>query len=223
MEHLLRGFPVVIEIPVAWGEMDAFQHVNNIVYFRYFESARIAYFERLDLIEFMNQTGIGPILASTQCRFKIPLTYPDTVSVGTRVSQIEPDRFVMECVVVSRRLQQVAAEGSGLIVSYDYRERKKAPIPPEMKQRILALESAGRLDVLALYEQNIGMLTPLIADELRQAQENYPAAWIEEAFRQAASRNRRSWKYVRAVLERWRVEGKGASAPGPPPDKRLSE
>jgi acyl-CoA thioester hydrolase len=229
MEHLLRGFPVVIEIPVAWGEMDAFQHVNNVAYFRYFESARIAYFERLDLIEFMNQTGIGPILASAQCRFKIPLTYPDTVSVGTRVSQIESDRFVMEYVVVSHRLQKVAAQGEGLIVSYNYREQRKAPIPPELRRRISdlegraeALEPAGRPNAFTLYERNMGMLTPLIADELRQAEENYPAEWIEEAFREAVSSNKRSWKYVRAVLERWRVEGKGSSVLDLPPGKRLS-
>ena len=90
MHEVLAQCPVVIETPVAWGEMDAFQHVNNIVYLRYFESGRMAYFERLKFIEFMDQTGIGPILASVQCKFKMPLTYPDIVSIGTRISQIDP-------------------------------------------------------------------------------------------------------------------------------------
>ncbi len=67
MDALLINFPVVIELPLAWGEMDAFQHVNNVAYFRYFESARIAYFSKLDLLMLMNQTGIGPILKSTGC------------------------------------------------------------------------------------------------------------------------------------------------------------
>ncbi len=142
MNELLAHCPIVIEIPVAWGEMDSFQHVNNIVYFRYFESARIAYFERLKLMEFMNQTGIGPILASVQCKFKIPLTYPDTVSVGTRISKVEPDRFVMEYYVVSQQHQKIAAEGEGIIVSFNYRESKKAPLPEEVKQRIVALEAS---------------------------------------------------------------------------------
>jgi DNA replication protein len=71
------------------------------------------------------------------------------------------------------------------------------------------LESAGRLNVFTLYEQNIGLLTPLIADELRQAEEDYPVEWIEEAFREAVSLNKRSWKYIRAILERWRAEGRG--------------
>ena len=51
MEKLLQNYPVVIEIPVAWGDMDAFQHVNNVTYFKYFESARIAYFEKIKFQE----------------------------------------------------------------------------------------------------------------------------------------------------------------------------
>lgn len=70
------------------------------------------------------------------------------------------------------------------------------------------LESAGRPNVFALYEQNVGLLTPLIADELREAEQTYPAEWIEEAFREAVSLNKRSWKYIRAILERWRIEGR---------------
>jgi DNA replication protein len=71
------------------------------------------------------------------------------------------------------------------------------------------LESAGRPNVFALYEQNIGLLTPLIADELREAEQVYPMEWIEEAFREAVSLNKRSWKYIRAILERWHTEGRG--------------
>ena len=52
------------------------------------------------------------------------------------------------------------------------------------------------------------MLTPLIADELRQAEKDYPAGWIEEAFREAVTQNVRKWSYARAILEQWRVEGK---------------
>ncbi len=58
-EERLEGFPVVVEIPVLWGDMDAFQHVNNVTYFRYFESARIAYFERIGALEFMKEKGFN--------------------------------------------------------------------------------------------------------------------------------------------------------------------
>lgn len=141
MKELLETYPVVIEIPVAWGEMDSLRHVNNIVYFRYFESARMAYFLKLDIWTYMNETGIGPILASTQCKFKIPLTYPDTVSVGTKISGLAADRFVMKYVAVSHEHERVAAEGEGLIVSYDYRALKKAPLPHEIRERIKVLEN----------------------------------------------------------------------------------
>jgi len=146
MKQLLEDYPVVIEIPVAWGEMDAFQHVNNVVYFRYLESARIAYFQELGLMEVMERTGIGPILASVQCRFKIPLTYPDTVSVGIRISEMGKDRFTMEYVVVSQRLERIAAVGEGVIVSFDYRKGEKAPLPAEVRERILALEETVPLN-----------------------------------------------------------------------------
>ena len=139
-QELLKIYPVVIELPVAWGEMDALRHVNNIVYFRYFESARMAYFTRLDIWDYMNETGIGPILASTACKFRLPLVYPDTVSVGTRISSVEADRFVMKYVVVSHRHAKVAAEGEGLIVSYDYRALRKTALPDEIKRRIEVLE-----------------------------------------------------------------------------------
>ena len=141
MEHLLEGYPVVIEIAVAWGEMDSLQHVNNIVYFRYFESARMAYFHEIDIWGYMDETGIGPILASTECKFKIPLSYPDTVSVGTRITNVKEDRFLMKYTVVSHQHRRIAAEGQGVIVSYNYREKKKAPLPQEIRARIESLES----------------------------------------------------------------------------------
>ncbi len=140
IEAILKHYSVTIETPVAWGEMDAFQHVNNIVYFRYFESARIAYLEKIGYLEFMEKTGFGPILASTKSKFKIPLAYPDKVTICGKASSIDSDRFIMDYGVISHKHQKIAAEGEGLIVSYDYKAAKKVPIPEEIKERILKLE-----------------------------------------------------------------------------------
>jgi DnaD/phage-associated family protein len=63
-------------------------------------------------------------------------------------------------------------------------------------------------DIYTLYEQNIGMLTPLIADELREAEKNYPVVWIKDAIKEAVSRNNRSWKYISRILEHWSTKGK---------------
>ena len=65
-----------------------------------------------------------------------------------------------------------------------------------------------RPNIFNLYEQNIGPLTPMIADELRDAEENYPAGWIEESIRIAVTNNARKWAYVLAILEGWRAGGK---------------
>jgi acyl-CoA thioester hydrolase len=117
------------------------------VYFKLFESARISYFEQLDFIEFMNETGIGPILASTQCRYKIPLTYPDHVTVGASVDTIEKDRFIMKYAVISHKHKKIAALGEGTLVTFDYRNNKKALIPDEIRKRIIDLEKSMSQDI----------------------------------------------------------------------------
>jgi len=63
-------------------------------------------------------------------------------------------------------------------------------------------------NIYTLYENNIGLLTPLIAEELKDAEKNYPADWIEDAFKEAVKANKRNWRYVARVLERWATEGK---------------
>lgn len=141
MTHdLLAGFPVTVDIPVAWGEMDAFGHVNNVVYFRYFETARIAYMRALGE-EFAQNSGVGPILASIGCRFKFPLTFPDTVRVGARVTELGADRFTTLHRIVSLRHGRIAAEGEGVVVTYDYATGKKAPMPDALRRAIEALEA----------------------------------------------------------------------------------
>lgn len=78
-------------------------------------------------------------------------------------------------------------------------------------QRGAALSRAevpARPNIFTLYEQTIGPITALLADELRDAEATYPSAWIEEAFREAVRLNKRNWKYIRAILERWRTEGR---------------
>ncbi len=67
-----------------------------------------------------------------------------------------------------------------------------------------------RPNIFVLYEQNIGLLSPLLADELKDAADQYPAEWIEAAFREAVQHNKRKWSYIRAILRRWETEGRQA-------------
>ena len=139
IEALLEGYPVQVEAPVAWGQMDAFGHVNNTVYFRWFEDARLACFTRIGWLAAMEATGVGPILARTQCVFKRPLTWPDTITVAARIEDLGEDRFTMLYRVVSHEHAAVAAEGDGRLVSFDYRANQKAPIPAGVRAAIVAL------------------------------------------------------------------------------------
>lgn len=66
----------------------------------------------------------------------------------------------------------------------------------------------SRPNIFVLYEQNIGPLTPLLADALREAEAEYPPDWIEDALREAVAHNKRNWKYVQAILKRWKEEGR---------------
>ncbi len=83
-----------------------------------------------------------------------------------------------------------------------------------LPRREPCLEAKERPNIFTLYEENIGMLTPMIAEELKEAEKLYPASWVEEAFREAVSRNKRSWRYVSRILERWAAEGKEHGEPG---------
>ena len=79
------------------------------------------------------------------------------------------------------------------------------PSPDDEQPITLLIE---RPNIFVLYEQNIGALTPMIAEELREAEKNYPPRWIEEAIKLAVTNNVRRWRYVRTILERWRQEGR---------------
>jgi acyl-CoA thioester hydrolase len=102
---------------------------------------RIAYFEQMEFVEYKEKTRIGPILAQTSCRFKIPLTYPDYVKVGARVASIDSDRFEMEYKMASKKHQSVAATGDGRIVCFNYIENKKVPLPDDLIKKINDIEN----------------------------------------------------------------------------------
>src|SRR5262245_53264806 len=140
---LLAGFPVIVDQAFVWADMDSYQHVNNVVYFRYFENARLEYFRRLGWFEYEDQTGIGPILASTQARFRRPLTYPDTISIGARVVDVGTDRFQLAHLIVSHGQQEITTEGSGTIVTFHYARQEKVTVPDELRRRIEHLEATA--------------------------------------------------------------------------------
>ena len=129
MNQLKKEYPVVLSQDIIWGDMDAFGHINNTVYFRYFEDARIAYFDQIGVHEQKKQFGVGPILATTRCNFRLPLDYPDHIHIAIRSSILSPKKLNMEFVVFSEKHGAITAEGDGLIVYYDYANGKSCEIP----------------------------------------------------------------------------------------------
>ncbi|MBZ0113085.1 MAG: acyl-CoA thioesterase [Thermoanaerobaculia bacterium] len=138
---LLGSYPVAVTFPVHWNEMDALGHVNNTRYFVWFESARMALFEALEL-DLTGSPRVGPILAHTECSFRRPVTYPSRLIVATRIGRIGTSSFTMNyCAVEESAPELPVAEGSGVIVLYDYEAHAKVEIPESLRRELEALKS----------------------------------------------------------------------------------
>lgn len=122
-----------------WGQMDALGHLNNTVYLRFFEEARIVLFDRANLRAVRAATRVGPILAATSVRFLRPLVHPDTVRVETGVRSIGHTSFVMDYRITSLRLDILAATGDSVVVLYDYERESKVSIPEDLRIALEAL------------------------------------------------------------------------------------
>jgi acyl-CoA thioester hydrolase len=137
MSEILNDFTVVEEVPVRWADMDARGHVNNAIYYRYFEISRIALYQYLDLYEEPTKVRVGPILSFQSCNYKAPLTYPDTVYVGAKITNIEGSKIIMKHILVSKNLNRKAAEGESHTIWYDYERQKKAIISDDLRKKLL--------------------------------------------------------------------------------------
>lgn len=136
----LIEFPVVIALPVLWGDQDAFGHVNNLRHLSWAETARVEYLDRVGLWVPLPPAGVGPILASISCDYKRPVNYPDTVQVGARVTRIGNSSLKMEHRIVSKALDTVVAELVSTLVLLDYSRMKSVPVPENIRQAIENLE-----------------------------------------------------------------------------------
>ncbi|MRX27391.1 thioesterase family protein [Kangiella sp. HZ709] len=145
-EEFKQAFPVIVPVNVAWGEMDAFQHLNNVIYLRYFETARIAYMQKIGLNINVadaknNENPIGPILADSYCRYRRPVTFPDTLYIGCRISELQEFGFMMEYQAFSEQQQTIATIGNSRIVMLNYFTGQKEQLPEKLLYAINQLQS----------------------------------------------------------------------------------
>ena len=138
-----KQWPVQTTIPIQWGEMDAFNHVNNVVYIRWCETARIELFRKIwgdrgiNMKEILEGNGVGPILANFNVNYKIPISYPDNVIIQTRVAQIGNTSFNVEHQVFTEKMgDNVVTEASSVVVMLNYKTGEKFNLNSSMKLKL---------------------------------------------------------------------------------------
>ncbi|MCB1656889.1 MAG: acyl-CoA thioesterase [Moraxellaceae bacterium] len=136
MNHL-NNFPIVQAQMVAWGEMDAFAHVNNVAYYRYFESVRISYLQTIGALEHLDVCN--PVVAANSCRYLKSIRYPDELEIGARVVELRSSGFRMEYAIFSQQHKSIVATGEAIVVIVDA-QGQKVSLPEELKQTIINLE-----------------------------------------------------------------------------------
>lgn len=129
----LAEYRTVTCLPVQWGDQDAFGHVNNIVYFRWFESARIDLLNASPSQVSMSGSGLGPILASIKCDYKRQLRFPDTVYIGSRISRVGRSSADISHAIYSRAQGEIVALGVSVIVVFDYTAQRVTRIPDDLR------------------------------------------------------------------------------------------
>jgi len=135
----LKTHPHLLSWPIQWGDQDAFGHVNNTVYFRWMESARIEYFHWAGLGNMSNQ-GVGPILASIKCDYRRQLKYPDTLLISSSITLIGRTSLKMVHRIYSTSQQEVAAEGESVIVMFNYDVQRPVRVSDHLRAKIEAAE-----------------------------------------------------------------------------------
>jgi acyl-CoA thioester hydrolase len=133
-------YPVRIEFDIHWSEMDAFGHVNNARYFTWFESARIAYFEKIGL-RMDAPSEVGPIVAHIGCDYLAPVVFPAKLVCAASVPKIGNTSFSMDYALWrSDAPAELCARGESVIVTLDYTKMQKVRVPDALRRAIGELE-----------------------------------------------------------------------------------
>jgi len=140
-----KNWPVMTEIPVLWGDMDAFGHVNNIIYLKWCETSRIELFckiwdlDGLKIDEILEKSGVGPILANFNTNYRIPVACPDTIYVKTRIKHIGNTSFGIEHQITSKNNgSKIVAEADSVVVMINYKTGEKFQIDDDNHKKLEA-------------------------------------------------------------------------------------
>lgn len=132
----MTEYRFIFPIEVRFRDLDALGHVNNAVYLTYMESARIAYWVRVTGKSDLRELDI--ILARVEVDYRSPVSYGESLEIGVRCASMRRSSFVMEFELVERRARRLVAEARKVLVHYDYAAGRSLPIPPGLREKILA-------------------------------------------------------------------------------------
>ncbi len=136
-------FPFWFPLEVRWGDMDAMGHVNNAVYFRYCESARIALLRRLDIKGRAEGHAQGPVLVTTACDFKREVKYPATLDIGVRVEAVTRRSFALQYALFFAETDDLAAVARSVNAWVDYAEQRAVELPDELRALLAQYQTTG--------------------------------------------------------------------------------
>jgi len=125
----------VTTIPIRWGDMDAYGHVNNTVYFRFMEQGRVEWIESLVPVRI---GGDGPVIINASCTFLIPMSYPGTVEARTFASHPGRSSFLTHVEMRMVGDERIYAEGAAKVVWMDTQTGKSVPLPDHVRAVIEA-------------------------------------------------------------------------------------
>ena len=138
-----KKWPIKTEIPVLWGDVDSFGHVNNIIYLKWCETSRVELFRKmydvktLDTENIQLGSGGGPILANFICNYRTPIKYPDVIYIKTRISHIGNTSYGIEHQMYSKNNdEKIVFDGSSVIVMVNYKNETKFQLDSEMKKTL---------------------------------------------------------------------------------------
>ncbi|CAG5087250.1 acyl-CoA thioesterase [Parvicella tangerina] len=124
-----------LKIRLDWSEMDMFQHINNVSYFKFAQANRINILERVGLQKSFAESGVGPTLAHTECDFKKELSFPGNVIIRSTIKEIKNTSFVIQHQFYNDN-DELCANAMDVIVVYDYENGKKECIPTEIREEL---------------------------------------------------------------------------------------
>lgn len=136
----LQDYPIVVNIPIQWGDLDAYGHVNNVVYLQWFEHVRCVYGERVGVEVVSRDSGTGTIVASVTCKYLRQLNFPGDVAVGVRVSRVSIGSVSLQCLIVHAGTGVPAAEAHCDVVLYNFAQQKPVPVPDPIREAVEKLE-----------------------------------------------------------------------------------